>query len=206
MIIYLFFLLSLIPCIINGISFDPFTDKTEITYHGGPILAGKVNLMLIWYGDENDNVHKNLLGISSIVEQRKEICHKKGQPQVKTWWKVVENYQSLLPGAKSGEPPEIKVVAEKQKSTNPKYGKVLTQQKIIPDLIQDVTHGDTSLLPVIIAARDVTVEGLCAGKCADKGVLENNQSYIVVGNPETECPGACGWPFFEADSGPKGPS
>ncbi|KAE8689246.1 Tho complex subunit 7/Mft1p [Hibiscus syriacus] len=162
--------------------FDPFTDKTEITHHGGPILTGKVKLMLIW-----------------------KSATKKGQPQVKTWWKVVESYQSLLPGAKPGEPPEIKVVAEKQKSTSPKYGKVLTQQKIIPDLIKDVTHGDTDLLPVIVAARDVTVDGLCAGKCADKGLLENNQSYIVVGNPETECPGACGWPFFEADSGPKGP-
>ncbi|KAE8691592.1 Tho complex subunit 7/Mft1p [Hibiscus syriacus] len=206
MIIYLFLLLSLIPCISNGISFDPFTDKTEITYHGGPILTGKVNLMLIWYGDENDNVHKNLIRnfVKSLNKERKSAT-KKGQPQVKTWWKVVESYQSLLPGAKSGEPPDIKVVAEKQKSTNPKYGKVLTQQIIIPNLIEAVTHGDTGLLPVIIAARDVTVQGLCAGKCADKGVLENNQSYIVVGNPETECPGACGWPFFEADSGPKGP-
>lgn len=27
----------------------------------------------------------------------------------------------------------------------------------------------------------------------------------MIGNPEIECPGACGWPFHEVDAGPKGP-
>ncbi|KAK8717165.1 hypothetical protein V6N13_044442 [Hibiscus sabdariffa] len=207
MIIYLLLLLSLAPSFSHGVNFDPFTDKTKITYHGGPILTGQVNLMLIWYGDDNDNVVKNLIRnfIKSLNKKRKSSTDK-GLPQVATWWKMVESYQSLVPGAKrGGEPPKIKVVAEKQKSTSPKYGKVLTTQIIIPNLIESVTHGDPKLIPVIVPAKDVTVQGLCAGKCADKGIVENGTAYIVVGNPETECPEACGWPFVEADSGPKGP-
>ncbi|KAE8706767.1 hypothetical protein F3Y22_tig00110388pilonHSYRG00222 [Hibiscus syriacus] len=243
MILYLFLLLWLAPSWSYGVSFDPFTDKTEITHHGGPILTREVNLMLIFYGDDHDDDQKNLIRnfIKSLNEDRKATSDK-GVPQVSTWWKVVEAYQAAVPGANAGKPPEIKVIADKQKITSPKYGKVLTDQEIIPNLIKDVTHGDNKVIPVIVAAKDVTVQGLCTGKCADKGVVaswfvggrvdwlmfrwifmgllivgwgEQNFSifdgiieghaYIVVGNPETECPGACGWPFQEADSGPKGP-
>ncbi|XP_038997937.1 protein EXORDIUM-like 1 [Hibiscus syriacus] len=205
MILYLFLLLWLAPSWSYGVSFDPFTDKTEITHHGGPILTREVNLMLIFYGDDHDDDQKNLIRnfIKSLNEDRKATSDK-GVPQVSTWWKVVEAYQAAVPGANAGKPPEIKVIADKQKITSPKYGKVLTDQEIIPNLIKDVTHGDNKVIPVIVAAKDVTVQGLCTGKCADKGVVEGH-AYIVVGNPETECPGACGWPFQEADSGPKGP-
>ncbi|KAL4366806.1 hypothetical protein GQ457_05G009630 [Hibiscus cannabinus] len=204
--LYLCLLLSLAPSLSYGISFDPFTDKTEIKHHGGPILAGQVNLMLIWYGDESDDVHKNLIRnfIKSLNDDRKS-SRDKGEPQVSDWWKVVESYQSLLPGAKPGEQPPIKVIGDKQKITSPSYGKVLTMQLMIPGLIQDVIHGDPSLLPVIVTTKDVTVQGLCAGKCAENGFYDKGKPFIAVGNPETECPGACGWPFFEADSGPKGP-
>ncbi|KAE8709968.1 Tho complex subunit 7/Mft1p [Hibiscus syriacus] len=205
MIAYLFLLLSLAPSLSYGVSFDPFTDKTEITHHGGPILTREVNLMLIFYGDDREDGQKNLIRnfIKSLNEDR-GATKEKGLPQVSTWWKMVEAYQAAVPGANAGKPPVIKVIADKQKITSPKYGKVLTAQEIIPNLIKDVTQGDNKVIPVIVAAKDVTVQGLCAGKCADKGIVDDN-AYIVVGNPETECPGACGWPFNEADSGPKGP-
>ena len=32
----------------------------------------------------------------------------------------------------------------------------------------------------------------------------SNQLYMIVGNPETECPGSCAWPFHRPDYGPQG--
>lgn len=29
--------------------------------------------------------------------------------------------------------------------------------------------------------------------------IGNDQPYVVVGAPETECPGACAWPFHKSD-------
>lgn len=34
-------------------------------------------------------------------------------------------------------------------------------------------------------------------------MFTDNKTYIIVGNPETECPAACGWPFHEVNTGPK---
>lgn len=36
------------------------------------------------------------------------------------------------------------------------------------------------------------------------GAGPSKKLYIIVGNPESECPGTCAWPFHKADFGPQG--
>ncbi|XVF56563.1 hypothetical protein PTKIN_Ptkin06aG0131200 [Pterospermum kingtungense] len=203
----LFLFLVFTPSLTQARSYDPFTSKPEITHHGGPLLSGNLNLALIWYGNCG-RVQKNI--IRNFI---KSLNSKDGdtnlQPQVSDWWKVVGNYQAAVPPLGQGPPaagptlPKITVKVVKQVSDNTyKYGKILTTVDFIPKLVRDYTAGDPNIIPVIVTARDVTVQGLCTGKCADHGVVDN-KPYIIVGNPETECPGACGWPFHEADTEPK---
>ncbi|KAI3411313.1 uncharacterized protein J3R85_018205, partial [Psidium guajava] len=118
---------------------------------------------------------------------------------VSAWWRVIESYQPR----RRGMAPPIGVRVVRQ-VTDKFYsvGKVLTVD-FIPGLVQKATGGDKSTVAVIFAARGVTVQGLCMGKCSQHGLL-GRQPYILVGDPETECPGTCAWPFYPSDYGPKG--
>ncbi|KAK5775711.1 hypothetical protein PVK06_043643 [Gossypium arboreum] len=129
---------------------------------------------------------------------------KKVQPHVSRWWNVVESYQLDMKGKPTigVESPKIEVKVAKEDTIDYAYGKVLTTQYDIPRLIKDVNHGDPNLVPLIITAKDVSMHGLCAGQCADYGIFENNRGFIVIRDPEIECPGARGWPFHELIQSP----
>lgn len=172
----LFLFLVFTPSLAHGNNYDPFTSTPEITHHGGPILTGKLNLALIWYGNCG-RIQKNLIRnfIKSLNNNNNDSKNK--LPQVSDWWKVVESYQAAVPpslglaAATDGPPPKITVKVSKQVSDRTyKYGKILTILDFIPSLVRDYTSGDSNIIPVIVTARDVTVEGLCTGKCADHGV------------------------------------
>ncbi|KAE8721863.1 hypothetical protein F3Y22_tig00014949pilonHSYRG00046 [Hibiscus syriacus] len=54
-------------------------------------------------------------------------------------------------------------------------------------------------------ARDITIQGVCYGRCSFCFHTEppNPQTYIVVGNPEFECPEECIWPFHATNMPPR---
>uniref|UniRef100_A0A6N2KTU7 N-alpha-acetyltransferase 60 n=1 Tax=Salix viminalis TaxID=40686 RepID=A0A6N2KTU7_SALVM len=168
----------------------------SITYHGGPLLTGDLNLTLIWYG-QFGRVHKNV--IRAFVESLHYNAGANFQPQVSSWWNVIESYQEVA--GKGGSPINVRVVKQ---VADLKYsaGKVVTGE-FIQNVLQKVnTGGDPSTIPVILTARDVKMQGLCFTKCSQHGMLGGAQPYIVVGNPESECPGSCAWPFQKPDKGP----
>ncbi|KAE8720319.1 Tho complex subunit 7/Mft1p [Hibiscus syriacus] len=189
-----------------GHRYNPFTDTPQIKNHGGEMLTGKIKLAIMWYGDcgkEIKNTMRNFIKSLNFVGGSPKL-----KPKVASWWEMVESYQSLMPNAKPGKPPKISVkVARQSSDKNSKFGKVLTLQQHVPKLIQRVTKGDLSLLPVIVGARDITIQGVCYGRCSFCFHTEppNPQTYIVVGNPEFECPEECIWPFHATTYAPKGP-
>ncbi|KAF9670434.1 hypothetical protein SADUNF_Sadunf13G0068600 [Salix dunnii] len=170
--------------------------KASITYHGGPLLTGNINLTLIWYG-QFGRVHKNV--IRAFVESLHYNAGANFQPQVSSWWNVIESYQEVA--GKGSSPINVRVVKQ---VTDLQYsaGKVVTSE-FIQNVLQKVNNGgDSSTIPVILTARDVQMQGLCSTKCSQHGMLGGEQPYIVVGNPESECPGSCAWPFQKPDRGP----
>ncbi|OMO89216.1 Phosphate-induced protein 1 [Corchorus capsularis] len=194
----LFLLLPFTPSFTYGQMPPPIT----MAYHGGPVVNGNLNIVMVWYGRCGRILKNTMRNFVKSLNAGAGL-----EPSVLAWWRVVESYQNALPGANlAGLPaPPITVTVVKQiTDTSYKYGKILTSVDVIPQMAHDATNGDPHLLPIIVTARDVTVQGLCIGKCADHGVFDLNKPYIIVGNPETECPGACGWPFHEPDVGPKG--
>lgn len=166
----LLLLLCFAPSISYGGSFDPFTEKTEVVYHAGNILTGTVNLHLIWYG-KPEEIHREV--ILDFLDTLNHEGNTRFQPHVARWWNVVESYQLALKGkpAVGVESPKIEVKVVKEDTVHYAYGKVLTTQFDIPRLIKDVNHGDPILLPLIITAKDVSMQGLCAGKCSDHGIF-----------------------------------
>ncbi|KAM7280127.1 hypothetical protein ACFE04_007261 [Oxalis oulophora] len=160
-----------------------------MSYHGGQTLNGQLKLGLVWYGKVG-RIQKNTIRsfINSLNVNAGNI-----RPQVSHWWDMVESYQ--VTARKRGARIGVRVVKQ---ATDKSYacGKILTKDFIKP-LIAKATGGDKSVLTVIFTSRDVTVDGLCMGKCGQHGVLDF-QPYIIVGNPETECPEACAWPFVKS--------
>lgn len=124
---------------------------------------------------------------------------------VSSWWNVVESYQSFVVGRGHGRrsPPKIHVrVTNVMTDTSYSIGKIMTLE-FIKILVEKATAGRPNTLAVIVTDRQVTVQEMCTGKCVQHGAL-GRQAYVLVGNPETECPGACAWPFHRAEEGPQG--
>ncbi|KAJ8761693.1 hypothetical protein K2173_004469 [Erythroxylum novogranatense] len=195
-------------------SFAHHPPSPNITYHGGPILTGNLNLALIWYG-RFGRVSKN--AVRNFIKSLNYNAGANIQPQVSSWWKVVECYQEAA--AKPVLPINVKVVKQ---VTDASYsiGKVITADFFKP-LIEKATGGDPNIIPIIFTARDVSLHNFCIQSCSGHGVTlgnlantsfftpklnsnADNKLYIWVGNPENECPGTCAWPFHKADSGPVG--
>ncbi|KAJ9678441.1 hypothetical protein PVL29_020583 [Vitis rotundifolia] len=171
------------------------------SFHGGLLLTGNVNLSLLWYGNFG-RVQKSV--IRSFIKSLSSNFNTNLEPPVSSWWQMVESYQSVA-NDRLVRVPKIRVRVVRQ-VTDVSYsiGKVVTKD-FLSGLVSKATNGDTNTVAVVFTARDVTVHGLCMGKCSYHGVTgPSNQLYIMVGNPETECPGECAWPFHRTDYGPQG--
>ncbi|KAF6148493.1 hypothetical protein GIB67_042452 [Kingdonia uniflora] len=180
------------------------TPHPVLKYRRGPILRGELKLGILWYGRFGrtqkvvlrDFIRSlNSKGGSSSVD-----------PTVSKWWSRVEQYQSAVLKRNRNRIPKIRVRIVKQK-TDKDYsiGKILMPD-FFPGLVEKAKGGVDSAIAVIFTDRQVSIVGTCMGQCSRHGVIGKGPSkslYMVVGNPETECPGTCAWPFHKADFGPQ---
>lgn len=185
-------LITSTPLVSGGVTRPPPT----FSYHGGPLLTGNLDLSLLFYGAVG-RVQKHVIrGFLQSLNGGGLV-----QPQVSSWWHMVESYQSI---SSPNPPPKIQVkVVSQITENNYSVGKVITID-YIKMMVNKVTAGKPpNTLAVIFTGREVSVSSHCRGKCYDHGVIDNHP-YLIVGNPETECPGACAWPFIKSDYGPPG--
>lgn len=161
------YLLLLLPLCLGGSS-------ASLTFHGGPLLTGNLNLSLVWYG-RFGRVQKNV--IRTFIKSLNYNAGAYLQPQVSSWWKVVEGYQEAA--GKMGSPINVRVVKQVV-DTNYSVGKVLNNDFLNKLFLQKVTGGDSNTIPVIFTARDVSVPGLCMGKCSDHGVFGNFECFLSI--------------------------
>lgn len=140
------------------------TQNPTLTYHGGQILTGNVELALVWYG-RFGRVQKNT--IRAFIDSLKYNAGANLQPQVSSWWKIVEQYQE----AAGKENNHINVNVVKQLTDpNCSVGKNVSKDLVKP-LVEKASGGNPNIVTVIFTARDVSVPGLCLGKCSSHDVL-----------------------------------
>ncbi|KAL2346048.1 hypothetical protein Fmac_000048 [Flemingia macrophylla] len=154
---------------------------TALTNHGGRLLTGHLNVGILWYGPIPRAQKKAILSFFRSLNGPEG-----GEAQVSSWWKIVSSYQpgeTKLP---------VKVLSQVS-DENYSLGKVLIKDFIKP-LLPKATGGNPHTLAVIIASKGVTVQDMCAGSCAQHGLI-GDQYYVAVGDPEEECP-ECAWPFL----------
>ncbi|XP_010276881.1 PREDICTED: protein EXORDIUM-like 4 [Nelumbo nucifera] len=182
------------------------TTKGYVTDHGGPLLKGDVNLAILWYGNVGRIQQSVILKFIGSLSK----CNPNLDPQVSTWWNMVESYQSAGKRRHEGEgdlkkdapPTPIRVrIVNQTADRSYSFGKTITPH-LIPDLVKKATEGASpSTVAVILTARDVSVKTLCTGKCSEHGSVGkglSSQLYVMVGNPMDECPQDCAWPFYKS--------
>lgn len=169
-------------------------EPTILKYHNGELLKGNITVNLIWYGYFKPSQH------AIIVDFIKSLSPAgiRPPPSVESWWSTTEKYMHGTP---------CTITLGKQILSNYSLGKSLTHSQL-----QALTakHGSVNTINVVLTASDVEVEDFCMNRCGShgwtRGKLTNANSkyaYAWVGNPVSQCPGQCAWPFYKPLVGPQ---
>ncbi|CAH8259099.1 unnamed protein product [Arabidopsis lyrata] len=180
------------------------------------IPNGTLDLSLLWYGQFTP-IQKER--VQDFIESLNFDAKEGLDPKVSAWWKVVESYQErfevkdIYRQKKSNRTvaPRIKVkVVRSYVDEKMKYGKELTignAEKLVETAIGNMSK----VVPVVLLSAQVRAIGVgfCNGTCQHNALAKikgqnEPRPYIMVSNPEDECPGECAWPFHTADKGPRG--
>lgn len=149
------------------LSYGP-EEAEAVTHHGGPLMTGTVRVGIVWYGPIPRAQRRAIL---SFFRSLNTITPTAGNlPQVASWWNMIESYQAYAkPGTVASPKITVKVVNQAFDGEY-SYGKVLIKD-FIKHLIPLATGGNPNTLAVIVASKGVTVQDMCAGSCAQHGVI-----------------------------------
>ncbi|CAN8269825.1 unnamed protein product [Cochlearia groenlandica] len=175
---------------------------------------GTLNLSLLWYGQFSP-VQKER--VEDFIESLNFDAKEGLDPKVSSWWKVVESYQEryemkdIYQQNKNNNisvVPKIKVkIVRSYVDEDMKFGKELNVENS-EKLVEMATENMSKVVPVILLGWKVRALdiGFCNGTCQHYSLYgkKKTQPYIMVSDPELQCPGECAWPFHTADKGPRG--
>ncbi|CAF2103565.1 unnamed protein product [Brassica napus] len=182
------------------------------------IPNGTLDLSLLWYG-EFTPVQKER--VQDFIESLNFDSKEGLDPKVSAWWKVVESYQERyevkeIYRQKSNRTgaPRIKVkIVRSYVDEKMKYGTELTIENG-EKLVETATENMSKVVPVVLLSAQVRSHGLgfCNKTCQRYALTVNGifkgkqrpQPYVMVSDPEVQCPGECAWPFHIANKGPHG--
>ncbi|XP_058104022.1 protein PHOSPHATE-INDUCED 1-like [Magnolia sinica] len=172
-----------------------------LSYHNGPLLTGNLSLSILWYGRFSPAQKSILLDFLTSLNTKTP-----PKPSVSSWWKTLDSYHSSI----HPKTPHIYNSALHlhihNQALDPTYslGKSLTRAQITK-LAETGLAPSGSAVSVVLTSDDVAVEGFCIGGCARHGSVGPDGVSIWVGNPASQCPGECAWPFHQPVYGPQAP-
>ncbi|XP_043714679.1 protein EXORDIUM-like 2 [Telopea speciosissima] len=164
-----------------------------LSYHNGPLLKGNITVHITWYGKFTPSQRAILI---DFIQSLRVLIP---APSVSSWWKMTEEYKRGFTNL---------IVGKQTIDETYSLGKSLKY----PHILRFARRGDhQGAISVIFTAKDVLVDGFCMNNCGSHGTGKASRTsktkfpYIWVGNPETQCPGECAWPFYQPIYGPQTP-
>ncbi|GJN00289.1 hypothetical protein PR202_ga17710 [Eleusine coracana subsp. coracana] len=176
-----------------------------LRYHDGAVLSGDIPVSILWYGHfttaQKAIVTDFLLSLSASPQGTPA-------PSVSQWWSTIDRlYLSKANTAvgknSAGGAKNARVVLAGQASDVAcSLGKrlKLSQLPTLAARSGPVKGG----IALVLTADDVAVESFCMSRCGTHGSV-SGAAYAWVGNPATQCPGQCAWPFHQPQYGPQTP-
>jgi len=182
-----------------------------ISYHGGPVMLGPVNLYYIWYGnwsfggDPTDASTKTILETfsNSIGNNNLPPTSVIGQTTTQPYFNINATYYNFanqhVSGAVAGVTPSRTAIVAANASYGSNNGRALTDagvQQIVADAVTNsFGGGDTNGVYFVLTSKDVTeTSGFCTQYCAwhSSGTIAGKDiKFGFVGNPALQCPSAC---------------
>ncbi|KAG5031268.1 hypothetical protein AAZX31_06G097400 [Glycine max] len=178
-------------------------DPVVLNYHKGPLLKGNVTVHIHWYGNFTPT-HRSI--IVDFIQSLGSIPHSRHHPSPFLWWRITARYR--------GGPCTLTVGNQTLDNTY-SLGKSLktsdllalaSKNSLTTTTIPISTHNES--MHVLLTSADVAVDGFCMSRCGTHGsgrVQKKRFAFAWVGNPATQCPGECAWPFHQQVYGPQTP-
>lgn len=184
--------LLLIPTFEPALSVLVQEQPLVLKYHKGYLLKGKITVNLIWYGTFTPVQRSIIVDFLQSLSSPPSAA----APSAATWWNITGRYKG---GGSS------KLIVGKQ-FLDQKYslGKSLKNSQLV--YLAAIGGHLPGTVNVVLTAKDVYVDGFCS-RCGTHGSTRGAArfTYAWVGNPETQCPGQCAWPFHQPMYGPQTP-
>ncbi|CAN6233373.1 unnamed protein product [Urochloa humidicola] len=166
-------------------------------YHKGALLSGRIAVNFIWYGNFSAPQRAVITDFVSSLSAPPSAA----EPSVATWFKTARKYYA---NSKARFP--ALHVGSHVLDASYSLGKRLTDA----DLLKLASKGAPSrAINVVLTADDVAVDGFCMSRCGTHGASPRSRrsgsrfAYVWVGNPVSQCPGQCAWPFHQPAYGPQ---
>ncbi|PWZ17646.1 Protein EXORDIUM [Zea mays] len=185
-----------------------------LRYHDGAVLSGDIPVSVLWYGRftpaQKAIVTDFLLSLSAAPTSP--------APSVSQWWGTIDRlYLSKAADAAAvgksgahgggGRKGARVVLAGQVSDEGCSLGKSLTLAQL--PALAAAARPASGGLALLLTAQDVLVEGFCMSRCGHHGSYSRAApaaaAYAWVGNPGTQCPGQCAWPFHQPPYGPQAP-
>ncbi|CAL9095204.1 unnamed protein product [Musa textilis] len=163
-----------------------------LTYHKGALLKGNYTVNLLFYGSFTPAQR------AVVVDFVRSLSSP--ATSVESWWRTTGLYGP-------GGPTRLslgRVLLDQGCS----LGKSLADSDVLALASRPPHRG---AITAVLTAPDVLVDGFCMSRCGfhDAGRAGRRgrvrYAYLWVGNPATQCPGNCAWPFAQPTYGPQTP-
>ncbi|CAM0944062.1 unnamed protein product [Alopecurus aequalis] len=177
---------------------------TMLSFHeGGAVLHGDIPVSILWYGEFKLAQKAVILDFLDSLTTAPQAA----SPSVAQWWSTIDE-KYISPVTSDGAAKKTRLLLANQLSDGadgaPSMGNSLTLAQITA--LAATTKPQKGGIAVVFTAEDVAVEGFAMGRCSLHGSdASAGTTYIWVGNPATQCPGECAWPFHQPAYGPQGP-
>ncbi|KAL2339933.1 hypothetical protein Fmac_007873 [Flemingia macrophylla] len=163
-------------------------DPVVLKYHNGSLLKGNVTVHIHWYGNFTPT-HRSVI-VDFIQSFGSVPRSRHSPPSVFSWWRTTARYR--------GGPCTLTVGNQTLDSTY-SLGKSLATSHLRALASRNPTAKGNAI-HVVLTSADVAVNGFCMSRCgthASARVERDRVVFVWVGNPATQCPGECAWPFHQ---------
>jgi len=174
-----------------------------LDYHDGPLMTSSTGIpvYLLWYGvfskSEKQTVADFVRSISPMNEQQLGLT-----PSVSMWWKTLTSYKDN----RGMQVTSVVSIAGQHTDRSGSLGRnlnLLDVETLVENSVANAYFpADAAAVYVVVTAYNVNVQGFCLSSCGLHSFLQPNAKtkgkqlvYAWVGNPGTQCPGYCAWPF-----------
>jgi len=169
----------------------PSVTSNGITFHGGAIMSGNVNVYFIWYGNWANGKHKSDSQITTALID--ELYGKTGGVAGSGLAQIMATYHDS-----KGHVASSNMYMSKSTSDNYSRGKSLNDAAVQAVVSSAITTGklpkDSNGIYFVLSSSDVDeTSGLCKNYCGwhnHASILKSDIKFAFVGNPD-RCPLTC---------------